>query len=293
MANKYQNENTSDYLISISNIFFQSLAAELNLYNNEEDQMELTYYIPALIVTYTDGFYVNYLAEAEDGGNGAILERIWTECQPYMYNEGKFIYRFFLDDRILIYDTELGDIIEGTMDEIMNDPKTKADLTSEESGGKVFVSKESYYEYKKEAITSSVLKVLERTVNEHGKIAGQRNINIIYETPDFLSNFTPAQTYPSFFAIFQGYPLTADGKVIYNNTSSSAAYMEESSKYIVEVSNSPIQPFSVYHKEGCSYIGYYGTVLPDKCSGDEAILKYGCYTCPHCFIEEKNVEKLP
>ena len=100
MAQNYQNTNVPDFLFATSDTFFHSLSSELHLYEEIDQKEELTFFIPALFVSETNGFYVNYLSESEKNGRKE-LHRVWSECQPYLYDDAYFIYRFFLDDTII------------------------------------------------------------------------------------------------------------------------------------------------------------------------------------------------
>ena len=288
LAGTYPYNNIEDYLASASDSFFQSMGAALNLYEDEDKEEELTFFVPALLVTTTEGFYVNYLSETREDGS-LTLKRIWTECQPYYYSDESFIYRFFLDDHIIIYEKATGNKTECSLKEIWED----AMLLNALSSGMVFASEESYYEYKRAAIAKSIACVLERTVNSHGRIAGQYGISTVYGVPGFLSEYTPAQEYPSFIAMFQGYPLTSDARIIFNGASTSAAYITTVTRYEVEVSNHPTHPFSIFHKDGCGEIGTYGTLLTEKYTKKEAIEDFGAYACPSCFSSMEGVPILP
>lgn len=288
MAQNYQNINVPDFLFETSNTFFHSLSSELHLYEEIEQKEELTFFVPALFVSETNGFYVNYLSESEKNGIRQ-LHRVWSECQPYMYDDEYFIYRFFLDDTIIIYQKETGEYIESTVERI----RTDEDLLTNFSMGKVFECIDSYEEYKRNAIAESIRRALERTVQEHNRIAGQYGICAIYGIPSFLENFTPAMEYPSFVAIFQGYPLVYDGTLMYSNASSSAAYITRIKQYIVEVPNRLSQPFAVFHKQTCENIGRYGEILLTTYSMEIAMKEYGAYACPFCFKAQEGVKILP
>lgn len=288
LARTYQNVDVTDYLISASDEFFKSLVAGFSLYEKPDEQEELYYYVPALLVTVTDGFYVNYLSEVDiDGAVG--VKRVWTECQPYSYSDDYFVYRFFLDDRIIIYEKLTGDSIDKKVSEVFDDPAMLSAL----SKGNVFTSEENYKLYKKSVISDCIATVIERMVNEHSRIAGQYGYNVLYTVPDFFSYYTPSQSFPSFVAVFQGYPLSWANKTLYNNVSSSAAHISLAKRYVVEVSNSLEQPYSVYHKEGCLHIGSYGKVLSGMYEENEVIREYGAYACGKCFSEDEGVSVLP
>lgn len=79
----------------------------------------------------------------------------------------------------------------------------------------------------------------------------------------------------------------------YNNCTSSAAYIIRTKTYTVELSNSLTQPFSVYHKDGCTAVGTYGVVLDKKMKKEDAVSVYGAYACPDCFSESDGVALLP
>ena len=288
LAKSYGNENLSDYLNLAVDEFFKALSAGLNIYTDSDKQEELLYYVPAILVTSTDGFYINYLSKATLNGV-TVLQREWTECQPYYYSDAYFVYRFFLNDEIIIYEKQTGEIIKSTSTDIFADTLMLADL----SLGNVFQSEAAYYEYKQAAVARSIAECLERAVNTHNIIAGQFGVSTLYGIPDFLTSYTPAQEYPSLVAIFQGYPLTADHRIIYNGASTSAAYISVVPRYVVEVSIGPAHPFSLLHKETCTMHGTFGKVLEGRYTVEEAMQEYGVYACPHCFIEGEGVPILP
>lgn len=288
MADYYQNANMGDYLTLASDTFFQGLAAGLGLYENMEEREELTFFVPALLMTSTEGFYINYLAQVEENGLN-VLKRLWTECIPYTYSDEYFTYRFFLDDSIMIYEKSTGDILQSTLKDVMSSPGVLSVL----SDGEVFLSEDSYYQYKRHALAESIRTNLGRVTSQHSYIAGQFDITIVYELPSFFEDFTPATEYPSLYALFQGYPLSDLNGILYNNVSSSAAYIMALERYVVEVSNSLGQPFSLYHKKGCAAIGSYGMVLDGTYSMEKSIHEYGAYACPQCFSDDDRVAKLP
>ena len=161
------------------------------------------------------------------------------------------------------------------------------------SAGNVFRSWDSYYEYKRHAIAESIRKSLEGIVNGHSRIAGQYGVCAVYGIPSFFEDFTPAVEYPSFVAVFQGYPLSHDAKLVYSGASSSAAYITVARNYTVETPDSLAQPFAVFHKDGCPYIGTYGRVLAEKWPMEAAVERFGAYACPHCFTGHDGVPVLP
>ena len=93
---------SSFYLVgNAADRFFCSLAVSTN-----RDVEELMVYVPLLLVTCDDGFYLNILSL--DGG---MLSRRWTECLPYAYEDNEFLYRLCLDGEITSRKKDTGEIV--------------------------------------------------------------------------------------------------------------------------------------------------------------------------------------
>lgn len=289
IALSYGSANLQDFLVSAEVAFFRALEAGLAANLDFSEEGVLDFYVPLLVLVDTDGFYMNYLEETNAGGV-VSLDRIWTECQPYIYTDNEFIYRFFLNDVVyVIRKSDPSDIVKSSYEGVTSSTSLMAQLSS----SIVFSSKENYMAVKRAAIAECLERAAGRVMNEHNFIAGQYGINMYYSVPSFFEEYSPALEYPSFLAVFQGYPLSIQHGLYYNNCTSSAAYITRAAAYTVELSNTLTQPFSVYHKDGCSFIGTYGIVLEKKLIQKNAIELYGAYACPHCFSDCDGVAILP
>lgn len=289
IALQYENSNTENYLKSAETEFFRALSAGLGIFDDFDEMETLDFYVPLLILTDTEGFYLNYIQEVPRNGE-VILERVWTECQPYTYSDDNFIYRFYLNDEVyIVRKSDTSDVIKSTYQEVV----ANASLMSQLSSSVVFRTREDFDEIKRAAIAHSLEVSAGKVMNEHNHIAGQYGIAMYYTVPSFFDDYTPALDYPSFLAVFQGYPLSLRYNIIYNNCTTSAAYITRVATYTVELSNSASQPFSVYHKNSCASIGSYGMVLPNKYSKEKAVNVYGAYACPDCFTKDDGVAILP
>ena len=112
--------------------------------------------------------------------------------------------------------------------------------------------------------------------------------------PNFLQTFTPAMEHPSILAVFQGWPLSADGTLLYQNCANASAYIKKEQKYLLELpSHTGNSVFSVFHKESCSYVGTYGLLQSFEVTKREAVSVYGAYACPHCFEDWEAMPVLP
>ena len=289
LVSSYSEGNMSSLLVNAEKEFFRSLSVSLGVLGEAEEEEALYFFVPLLLVTDTEGFYINTLKESEQNG-AKILAREWTECQPYYYSDDNFIYRFFLDDGICIIRKDSPDDVIITT---YKDAVSNASLMAQMSTSRVFRSENDFKEVKRAAIAQCIERAAGRALADHNYIAGQHNISLFYSVPSFLENYTPAMDYSSLLAVFQGYPLSARYNIIYNNCSTSAAYITKRATYVVEVSDSMSQPYSVFHRDGCTYIDTYGKVLERKVSENEAVVRYGAYACPHCFSETDGVAILP
>lgn len=289
VALDYGNENTYDYLVSAEDAFFRALKTSLGTKIEYDDDDILNIYVPLLVLVDTDGFYLNYLMEGTVDG-AKSLERGWTECQPYVYSDEHYVYRFFLNDDIYIMrKSDPADVIKTTYTEAINNPSLMTQL----SGSVVFASADNFQAVKRATIAECIERGASRVINEHNFIASQYGVNVYYSVPSFFESYTPALEYPSFLAVFQGYPLSERAGLYYNNCTSSAAYITKAVTYTLELSNSITQPFTLFHKTGCSYIGASGMVQDIKVSEEVAVKQYGAYACPHCFTEADGVAILP
>ena len=285
----HMNDNRQNLLDNAEREFFRALSAGMGVYDMGEEEDALNFYVPLLLVTDTEGFYINYLQEKTlDGAKSLVRE--WSECQPYYYADSEFIYRFYLNDVVyIIRKSDPADVVVSSYEEVVSN----SSLMSQLSSSAVFRSESDFNEVKRAAIAQCIERAVGRVMNEHNYIAGQYGISMYYSVPSFFERYTPALEYASFLAVFQGYPLSVKYNIIYNNCSTSAAYITKKNMYVVELSNSMAQPFSVYHKDGCAGIGAYGMVLDGKVARDEAVSVYGAYACPDCFTDEEGHVLMP
>lgn len=289
IAVQYENGSADGFLKNVEVEFFRALSAGLGIYSDFDEMETIDFYVPLLIMTDTEGFYLNYLQEVPRNGE-MVLERVWTECQPYTYADDEFIYRFYLNDEVyIVRKSSPTDVIKSTYKGVIEN----ASLMSQLSSSVVFRSRADFDEVKRASIARSIEVAAGKAVNEHNHIAGQYGIAMYYSVPSFFDDYTPALEYPSFLAVFQGYPLSLRYNIIYNNCTTSAAYITRVTTYTVEVPNSITKPFAVYHKNGCPSIGAYGKVLPAKYTKEKAVSVYGAYACPDCFTVEDGVAILP
>ena len=272
-----------------SDTFFQSLYVCLGTEGDKTKEQELNLYIPAVVMVDMDGFYICFLEQVHSA-DGTILQHVWSECQPYYYEDNVFLYRFGLDDTVYTVEKATGTVLQTSYKEVMADSM----LQTYYATGDVFDTDESYREKKLYAIRTSVEESLSEILVSHNGIAGQYGLDIWFRMPNFLQMFTPAMEHPSIFAVFQGWPLNADGTLLYNNCANASSYIKKEQTYLLEwPAQTGSQPFAVFHKKNCSYAGTYGMLQSFEVTKKDAVSKYGAYACTHCFEEWEAVPLLP
>ena len=83
--------------------FLDYLFSALDI-NKPETKEELEFYIPVILVSTMDGFYVYHTYEYKKDNRQTYYKKQWSEKYPFYYEDEDFIYRFTLTDRITIYD---------------------------------------------------------------------------------------------------------------------------------------------------------------------------------------------
>ena len=272
-----------------SDTFFQSLYVCLETEGDKVKEQELNLYIPAVVMVDMDGFYICFL-EQVSSVDGPILQHVWSECQPYYYEDAAFLYRFGLDDVVYTVEKETGMLLQTSYEEVMSDSM----LQTYYAAGDVFATAESYREKKLYAIRTSITESLSEILVSHNGIAGQYGLDIWFRMPDFLQTFTPAMEQPSILAVFQGWPLSADGTLLYNNCANASSYIKKEQRYLLELpAQTGNSAFSVFHKGTCTYAGTYGLLQSFEVTKGDAVSEYGAYACPHCFQYWEAVPLLP
>lgn len=92
-----QDSQTEQTLEAFSEYFFRALALCMGM-EEAEKMDELFFYVPILVVTQTEGFYLYSMQELRKSDGSMEYVRGWSECIPYVYLNGESEQRYFLDD---------------------------------------------------------------------------------------------------------------------------------------------------------------------------------------------------
>lgn len=126
-------------------------------------------------------------------------------------------------------------------------------------------------------------KVASEYITNHNYIASQYGISYTFTVPSFLQNTSGTLSFPMFFAVFQGWPLTAAGNVLYENCVDAGGYLQEKEHYVVELPESLEKTESIYHHLSCSKVVPEGKQFQrEYMTEQEVIYKYGAYPCKLC-----------
>ncbi len=122
-------------------------------------------------------------------------------------------------------------------------------------------------------------------ISEYNHIAANFGITYRFSVPSFMENTKENIQFPMLFAVFQGWPLSRDGKLVYENCVDVGAYIRLKERYVVTKEAGTKYP--VYHKERCSYLrDYEREILAKGVSKEEALENYGAFPCTFCMKEE-------
>lgn len=260
-------------LDEVSRSFFSALSMNLFLNEKMEKRMEQEFYVPLLIITDVDGFYMCIL-EIVDTAEGSLIKRRWTECIPYVYEDESFFYRFFLDGRVYSLSKANEEVVYTSYGEVRKDNS----LLSYYDGSQVFVDEEKYNEVKRMAVVSSIEQSASRALSNQSYIAGQVDINISYTCPSFAS-ILREDAEQMFMAIYQGFPSVLGVGYEYGGVQTASYIKEKDVYYVTEQSY-----YRLAHKEGCVELS--GESIGPM-EYNRAVSEFGCYGCPKCIGERK------
>ena len=271
------------------NGFFSSLYSSFGVIDSPVGQNELKAYIPVILVTDTDGFYIMHHMKNE---SGSVSQMQWSSKFPYYYsgdlkdtNSPSKVFHYSvnyrMDDEITLvlqYDGSTN-YYSGKykyLTSLYPNDKTLANFMSQASQkGKLF-NPSKFDEIRISAMTYQITKKMNYYVNEHNEIAQNYGITYEFKLPESsMDSFSRAIDSISLMAIFQGYPYGTGTDDVYSRFSLSSSRLFKNNRYVVEQGSDGIL---YYHRSNCSLIkdGKKTYDTKRKCA------EHGAYPCPHC-----------
>lgn len=124
-------------------------------------------------------------------------------------------------------------------------------------------------------------------ISVHNYIAAQYGLEYTFYVPDFLQDTSSELELPMLFAVFQGWPLTAAGDIVYENCMDASVYIQEVKNYVVELPGDISDTYCYYHEAFCEKLEEKDrSFLKEVMTKEQAIYQYGAVPCGVC-IEEK------
>ncbi|QHQ62870.1 hypothetical protein Ana3638_20530 [Anaerocolumna sedimenticola] len=245
------------------NQFYESLYANLGVIGNERLENNLKGYIPIILVTDTDGFYIYYTNTYQTNGE-ILLGQKWSEKMPYALENNGIIYNFTLGTYLTLYDKSTNEVYTGEYEDL------KAQFPYS-----LLADRNTFDTVRRNAIIGAIEKSMNYYINQRNEIAYQSGITYQFWLPQIdKTDWYRTIDDISILVIFQGYPYIAAGLDTYNRYALSGARIKKSNIYFITAGNGT----KYYHKSACPHktnpgIAYY--------SREECALE-GAYPCPDC-----------
>ncbi len=248
---------------SAVNQFFESLFANFGVIGNKRLENRLKGYIPIILITDTDGFYIYYADTYEINGEVLLVQR-WSEKLSYDYEENNLIYNFTFGDYVTIYDRSKNSVYEGDY----HDLKTQFPNS-------LLSNDDTFDIIRRNSIIGSMEESMDYYINHHNKIAYQFGITYQFWLPQIdRSDWYRTIDDISLLVIFQGYPYDAARLDTYNRYALGGARIKKSNVYYITEENGK----KYYHKSNCSHLSNIGIPYYTK---EECALE-GAFTCTDC-----------
>lgn len=247
--------------------FFHSLFANLGMWNDSTAQERLQLYVPAILLTEQDGYYIYHSTLFNDGeGEGYRWE--WTEKRPYSAEIDGNIYRFTMSELLTYYDKASGKIVEGY----------REDLAKVFPANDVLRDKEVFEAQRRFCIVDAIRNDLRIFVNEHNTIAKRYGITYQFILP-YIDNEEWYRTVDdvSLLAVFQGYPYYSGGELgRFNKYAFGGARISKADWFYITIEGTD----RYYHRSECSKVPLFG-------NGEMYYTKRRCaetaaYPCQKC-----------
>lgn len=259
--------------------FFICLYSSLGIISDMSAQAEIEMYIPVILLCDVDGFYVFYYDEYKGADGNTYIERIWTEKNPYSYEDEYFIYRFTLTDMIYLYDKNnhlnTGEVaIEGDYKEFQTSPMY-ANFRRLYSNS-ILLNDESYELVKKGAIISKLENTMAYYTSRHNSIASRQGITYSFSFPtDKQDEWAQYIDDVNILVVFQGYPYGPDRDYTYNKIASARANIVKKPRYYVEEKSW----YLLVHRQGCEKLIDNDMIFEETFDTIEECVKLGAYCC--------------
>ena len=222
--------------------FYQSLFSSFGLLTSQLQQEELKQYIPLLLLTDKDGFYMNVSTLEKEKNGNLFIKKCWSKKKMYVFSDHDFIYEFTLGNEIKLYNKNRELLIEGDYH----------DFAGKYPDNKILNQPAIFEETRRRCIIGHLKKAMEDGLKKHNEIV--KTLGISYQF--FFPTIEKEDWYRtiddiSILAIFQGYPRIA-GNEYFNRYAIGGARIWKHSSYYASIGENGA---FYYHREECKKRG--------------------------------------
>jgi hypothetical protein len=281
---------TENDSIEISNLdrtadcFFSSMYASLGILPDPVAQERLRAYVPAIVITMDNGYYIMYNDEYTRNDGHVYITRRWTELIPYQFQDNDFIYRFTFGSNVSLYDKNnvLGSagserLYKTTIEELRTG-KSYAEFRSDLSSS-FLLSQELYPKVRQQTVVDCLESDISWYVSKHNEIASSYGITYHFGLPATdESDWEQTVEGIGIIVVFQGMPLKEGSDRIYNRVAFSGAGIRKDNLFYIEQKSW----YYIYHRAGCPLLEGNLNIREEHYYSVEECSKLGCYACPVC-----------
>lgn len=252
-------------------IFFKTLRVNLEMPDTPSSISQLSKYVPAMVSIEKDGFSI--LAQEEYINLEGYKERhlLWQPKEPYSYHEGDYIYRFYLDDHLEIYSTDLSQFYKGSYQFLKNNTAL-ADT--------ILVDEEKYHDIKAREIITKIQRELNFHINAYNRFSENFGISYKFFLPTIeKDDWENSISDVSLMVFFQGLPIGSRGNYYNNYAVGGSRLIKSKVYYVIEDS---VTGRKTYHNNRCE-------IIEDNPSEDYEVFrtkfdaaKVGVFPCNLC-----------
>lgn len=252
--------------------FFDSAYAALGIMDSPSAQDWLDIYMPVILLTDTDGFYIRHCYEAPAADGGILTLSGWSEKYTYAAQgqSGGYVLSFTISDVVQILDVKNNTAMEGDYHDLL---QMEPELLTEFpflAGEEVFLTKKHL------CMSDAITERMEYYLNEHNRIANDYGIKYHFYLPTITDyDFERAIDGISMMVVFQGYPYPS-GRGYFNMVAVGGARLTKQPYYYI----SPVNGRTVYHRADCPLIADSAKEKPYDSA--RACADVGAYPCNLC-----------
>lgn len=256
--------------------FYQALYANFGIMGNPSLESKLKGYVPVILVTDEDGFYLFYFDTYKSGEETIITQR-WSEKQPYAYEISNYIINFTLDTYLTVYDKNTHQLYEGEYKDL--EDMFHNTLLAEE---------ETFHIVRRNTIISAIEEKMNEYINKYNNIAKQFGITYQFWLPKIdKTDWYRTIDDISMLVLFQGYPYHFASTDTYNRYAIGGARIKKSRVYYITEESGR----KLYHKSDCVHLSNI-TDITAFFTHEECALE-GAYPCSEILNRNVSSDNIP